>query len=108
MRAIEAAENRSQQLLAESLQIPPSSMVALLDQLEERGAVARHLDASDRRVRIVELTEAGRALLAKAVHLALATELQICQSFDFDQRELLISMLQTVAANLGLAQGVHP
>jgi DNA-binding MarR family transcriptional regulator len=108
MRAIEAAENRSQQLLAETLQIPPSSMVALLDQLEERGIVARHLDASDRRVRIVDLTEAGRAILAEAMHLAMATELQVCEGFDFDRRELLISLLQTVAANLGLAQGVHP
>jgi DNA-binding MarR family transcriptional regulator len=108
MRAIEAAENRSQQLLAERLQIPPSSMVALLDQLEERGIVARHLDTSDRRVRVVELTEAGREVLAQAMHLAMATERRICHSFDFDQRELLIAMLQTVAANLGVAQGVHP
>lgn len=108
MRAIEAAENRSQQLLAERLQIPPSSMVALLDQLEERGIVARHLDASDRRVRIVELTEAGREVLARAMHVAMATEQRICEGFDFDQRELLISMLQVVAANLGLAPGVHP
>ena len=108
MRAIEAAENRSQQLLAERLQIPPSSMVALLDQLEQRGIVARHLDPSDRRVRVVELTEEGREVLAQAMHLAMATEQQICEGFDFDQRELLISMLQVVAANLGLAPGVHP
>ncbi len=108
MRAIEAAENRSQQVLAERLQIPPSSMVGLLDQLEERGIVARHLDASDRRVRVVELTEPGRELLARAVRVAMATEQQICQGFDFDQRERLISMLKTVAANLGLAEGVHP
>jgi hypothetical protein len=27
---------------------------------------------------------------------------------DFDQREQLISMLEAVAANLGLAKGVHP
>ncbi|MGO9658589.1 MAG: MarR family winged helix-turn-helix transcriptional regulator [Acidimicrobiales bacterium] len=108
MRAIEAAENRSQQVLAERLQIPPSSMVGLLDQLEERGIVARHLDRSDRRVRIVELTEAGRELLARAMHLAMATEQQICQGFDVDQREHLISMLEIVAANLELAKGVHP
>jgi len=108
MRAIEAAENRSQQLLAERLQIPPSSMVALLDQLEQRGIVARHLDPSDRRVRVVELTEEGREVLAQAMHLAMATEQQICGGFDFDQRELLISLLQVVGANLGLAPGVHP
>jgi predicted transcriptional regulator len=64
MRAIEAAENRSQQLLAERLQIPPSSMVALLDQLEQRGIVARHLDPSDRRVRVV----AANLGLAPGVH----------------------------------------
>ena len=83
-------------------------MVGLLDQLEERGIVARHLDASDRRVRVVELTEAGREVLGRAVRVAMATEQLICQGFDLDQREHLISMLQTVAANLGLAEGVHP
>lgn len=108
LRAIEAAEIRSQQVLGERLQIPPSSMVGLLDQLEERGIVARHLDPSDRRVRVVELTGAGRAVLARAVGLAMATEQLLCRGFDFDQRELLISMLETVAANLGLAKGIHP
>jgi hypothetical protein len=42
------------------------------------------------------------------MHLAMATERRICHSFDFDQRELLIAMLETVAANLGLVQGAHP
>ncbi|MGA3221578.1 MAG: hypothetical protein ABSE77_21335 [Acidimicrobiales bacterium] len=56
----------------------------------------------------MELTEAGREVLARATHVAMATEQQICQGFAFDQREQLISMLETVAANLGLAKGVHP
>jgi len=70
--------------------------------------VARHLDRSDRRVRVVELTGAGREVLARATHLAMAPEQQICRGFDIDQREHLISMLEIVAANLGLAKGVHP
>ena len=61
-----------------------------------------------RTTREVELTEAGRELLARAMHLAMATEQQICQGFDVDQREHLISMLEIVAANLELAKGVHP
>lgn len=108
MRAIEAAHRQTQQLLAENLQIPASSMVALLDHLEARGLVARHLDPTDRRIRLVELTAAGHARLETAVRIAMGTESLICRGFDAEEREWLIARLQRVASNLGLAAGVHP
>ena len=107
MRSIEAA-NLSQQALGERLQIPASSVVALLDQLEAKGLVRRRLDPTDRRVRLVELSEAGRAVLERAMEIAIGIESTICLGYDWEQREALIADLQKLARNLGLTLGVHP
>jgi DNA-binding MarR family transcriptional regulator len=108
MRALAAAQDLSQQALGDSLHIPASSIVALLDQLEAKGYVYRRLDPGDRRVRLVQLTETGQAVLARAVEIGVAIEAALCQDFDTEQREALIRNLQKVAANIGLTLGVHP
>jgi DNA-binding MarR family transcriptional regulator len=108
MRALGAARHLSQQALGESLHIPASSIVALLDQLEAKGFVRRQLDPADRRVRLVELTEAGQAVLARAVEIGIVIEAALCEGFDASERESLIDNLQKVASNIGLTLGVHP
>jgi len=108
MRGIAAAGSTSQQSLGDFLHIPASSIVALLDHLEARGLVRRRLDASDRRVRFVELTDDGRRVLARAVEVAVGIESALCAGFDAAEREAMISRLQKLAANLGLTLGVHP
>jgi DNA-binding MarR family transcriptional regulator len=108
LRAIAAARNLSQQMLGESLQIPASSVVALLDQLENKGLVRRRPDPADRRVRWVELTDAGRAVLEQAIGVAIGIEEALCAGLDGDQREALIATLQRVAGNIGVTRGVHP
>jgi DNA-binding MarR family transcriptional regulator len=108
MRALGAARHLSQQALGESLHIPASSIVALLDQLEAKGFVRRQLDPADRRVRLVELTEAGQAVLARAVEIGIVIEAALCEGFDARERESLIDNLQKVASNIGLTLGVHP
>lgn len=108
MRAINASQRPSQQALGEILHIPASSLVALLDQLEERDLVRRTVDPSDRRVRLVELTEAGRASLVRAIKIAMSIESTLCKGFTSSEHEALIANLQRLAANMGLKPGVHP
>jgi len=108
LRAIATARNLSQQSLGESLQIPASSVVALLDQLESKGLVRRRPDPGDRRVRWVELTETGRAVLGRAIEVAISIEEALCRGLDGDEREALIANLQRVAGNIGVTLGVHP
>src|SRR3954452_272043 len=50
----------TQQDLAALARVDPSSMVALLDALEERGLAERRVHADDRRKRSVHLTEKGK------------------------------------------------
>jgi DNA-binding MarR family transcriptional regulator len=59
-------EPRSQQQAAQRLGIDRTTMVAMLDTLEDKGLVSRHPDANDRRRNVVELTAAGQDTLRQA------------------------------------------
>ena len=54
----------SQQALSEALSLDPSNVVGLLNELEDRGLVARQRDPADRRRHIVSLSAAGETELA--------------------------------------------
>src|SRR3954449_3379922 len=53
----------TQQELASLARVDPSSMVALLDDLEKRGIAERRVDPADRRRRSVHLTAKGEELM---------------------------------------------
>lgn len=54
-----------QNALAEALGIEGPSLVRLLDQLCAAGLVLRREDATDRRAKVLTLTQAGQAVVAK-------------------------------------------
>jgi DNA-binding MarR family transcriptional regulator len=56
----------SQQEASERLGVDRTTMVALVDALEDKGLVARRRSPGDRRKNIVELTAAGRKCLREA------------------------------------------
>ena len=55
-----SGQNPSQRELADFLSLDPSQIVALVDQLEKRGAVTREADPRDRRSKVIAPTPAGR------------------------------------------------
>lgn len=63
---LSAGEPASQQEAAQRLGIDRTTMVGLIDGLEDKALVARHPDAQDRRRNVVELTAAGRDTLHDA------------------------------------------
>jgi len=108
MQHLAQAEGRSQQALAEWLRIPPSRMVSLVDELEDRGLVVRRQNPHDRRVRALHLTVAGRHALEQAMALGMEHEASLCSVLRPGEREQLIGLLQRVAGSQGLQPGVHP
>lgn len=56
----------TQRELAEFLSLDPSQIVSLVDALEKDGNVRRVPDPSDRRSKLIEATDAGTALYARA------------------------------------------
>ncbi|GII76274.1 MarR family transcriptional regulator [Sphaerisporangium rufum] len=65
---LEEAGPLSQQEIGRRLAVDRSTMVHLVDVLEERGLVARGRDRADRRAYAIELTGAGQELLAHVLH----------------------------------------
>ena len=59
-------EPGSQQQAAQRMGVDRTTMVGLIDALEDKGLVRRRAHAEDRRRNVVELTEAGRDTLHRA------------------------------------------
>lgn len=57
-------------MISQRMGMDPSSIVRLIDSLERKGLVARGVDPADRRRNPIQLTEAGRALLAAVPPIA--------------------------------------
>jgi DNA-binding MarR family transcriptional regulator len=103
-----ASEGDSQQALSVALGIHRSAVVALVDDLEQRGLAERHRDPNDRRAYTLYLTPAGRELLADLEHEADEREAELLTALNASERSQLISLLQRVAESQGLAAGIHP
>jgi DNA-binding MarR family transcriptional regulator len=108
LRYVAAAEGHSQQELGAVLQVPASRMVALLDEMEERGLLERRAHPTDRRAKALYLTPGGSKTLTQAMEAAAAFEGEVTAGLGADEREELVSLLQRLAANLELTFGVHP
>ncbi len=108
MRFVAASDGESQHTLSERLQIPPSRMVALVDQLENMGLVERRPDPEDRRVRRLFITRKGRSVLEKAGKIAIDYETQLCAGINREEREQLIDLLQKLQVTQTDLGGVHP
>src|SRR5215471_3567525 len=74
LRAVKANDGQSQQTLAQRLHIPPSRIVAIVDELESRRLVERRPDPSDRRVWTLYVTRRGQTLLDDAFNLVVQHE----------------------------------
>lgn len=83
----------SQHELGERACVDASSMVALIDQLEGRGLVARRRDPDDRRRHAVSLTEQGRAVVGQLERARDGATDELLAPLDADERETLIALL---------------
>lgn len=108
LNVVDAAEGQSQQAIAEAIQAPPSRMVALVDELEERGLVERRPHPRDRRVRALHLTPEGRRVLATGREIAMEHEQDLVRGMSAADRKRLIGLLQGIVDAQGIGPGVHP
>ncbi len=108
LRFVSAAGGISQQALAGYLRILPSRLVALIDQLEERGMVERRADPADRRSYALHLTDKGRDTMKAIGRVARDHQDALLASLNAEERDRLASLLLRVADQQGLRPGVHP
>jgi DNA-binding MarR family transcriptional regulator len=108
LRILQGQPGMTQQALADVLGMVPSRLVALIDELEDRGLVERRDNAEDRRRHALHLTEAGRASLEAIGRVALEHEQALLAVLSADEQRQLAALLQRVADQQGLTRQVHP
>jgi DNA-binding MarR family transcriptional regulator len=108
LRLLRSQAGLSQQELAERLQIHPSRLVAILDNLEKRGFVERRANPEDRRLYSLHLTVAGGEVLEKIGSVARKHQDALLSSVSLEERNTLATLLLKIADQQGLVRGVHP
>jgi DNA-binding MarR family transcriptional regulator len=86
----------NQSALARVLGIERSTMVAVLDGLEDRKLVARQGSNSDRRSKVLSLTQRGKALLADVKPKVRRHEKRIAADLHPDEVTALIGLLKRI------------
>src|SRR6202521_4742033 len=96
----------SQQGLAEVLHMHPSALVAIIDELEERGLVKRQDSLDDRRTYELHLTDKGQVALRDISRVAQEHNESLCTALSRSEREQLVEFLQRIADEQGLTSGI--
>jgi MarR family transcriptional regulator for hemolysin len=92
-------DNVSQKQLADALEIELASLMRTLNQLEEQALITRHCCASDKRARIVTLTDNGRALLTQMEHRIMQIRHQLLSQIDDEELRKMNQLLDQIAHN---------
>ena len=108
LRRLAQFPGQSQRELADALGMHAPRLVALIDELENRGLVARDRDPGDRRNYAISLSDEGRRLLTELGRVAGQHEHAITAGLDDDERAQLLALLRRIAEEQGLRPGVHP
>jgi DNA-binding MarR family transcriptional regulator len=108
LNAVDAADGQSQQAIGEAIGAPASRMVAIVDELERNRLVERRPHPSDRRIRALHLTAAGRKLLARGREVAGEHEQALTEGMSAGDRKRLTALLQKLVETRGIGPGVHP
>jgi MarR family transcriptional regulator, transcriptional regulator for hemolysin len=89
-----AAEPLSQRALADLVGVEGPSMVSMLDRLERDGLVERVASPTDRRVKLVQLTDAGATVFAEVKKEALAFRAALLDGVDPDELAAATRLLE--------------
>ncbi|EOV1094190.1 transcriptional regulator SlyA [Vibrio fluvialis] len=92
-------DNISQKHLAEALGIELASLMRTLNQLEEQSLITRHCCASDKRARIVSLTEQGRIMIKQMETRILQVRRQLLIHINDEELLKLGQILEQIANN---------
>lgn len=71
----------------------------VVDRLVEKGYVIRTVSPTDRRARVLHLTDSGRETLARVDQIALGIQDEITRGLDAEERRTLVRLLKRVSEN---------
>jgi MarR family transcriptional regulator for hemolysin len=95
-----SGEAMSQRALADLVGVEGPSMVSMLDRLEREGLVTRAPSPTDRRVKLVHLTEAGTALYKQVKEQANAVRGALLGDIDPAQLKAATELLELLRTRI--------
>ena len=98
LRVLVAGGPVTQQDVASRLYVHPSTIVDLIDHLEDQGMIVRERNPRDRRAYLVQVTDEGRTRLAEADATAEVLQLSLFDALDEQDRDQLRALLGKLAA----------
>jgi DNA-binding MarR family transcriptional regulator len=108
LRILSATPAISQQALAATLGTVPSRLVGLIDELESKGMVERRACETDRRSYALHLTDKGKTTMESLGRSAREHRQDLLAALSNEEQNKLADLLQRVAEQQGLLEGVHP
>jgi DNA-binding MarR family transcriptional regulator len=97
MTMIDSHPGSTQQQLHEMSGIDPSSMVAVIDELESVGLAERRPHPGDRRARTIYLTDQGKAALEQVQSLAAELQKEMFAPLTREEHHTLHELLRKLA-----------
>jgi MarR family transcriptional regulator, organic hydroperoxide resistance regulator len=97
LAALDDGQQRTQLELSRVVCVDKTTLITVLDRLEQLQLVVRTVDPTDRRVRIPQITPAGRRAYAKFATARDAAEASALDGVDPEQRALLLDLLGRIA-----------
>jgi MarR family transcriptional regulator, transcriptional regulator for hemolysin len=88
----------TQTALAQTVGLDKTTMVVTIDALERAGLVERRTSSTDRRARVIAVTEAGRAKVAEGEEIVARIQADVLSSLPPESREAFMVALRYLAA----------
>jgi DNA-binding MarR family transcriptional regulator len=86
----------TQQMLCGQLHLDPTNLVAILNELEQRGYATRRRDPADRRRHLVEVSKKGIALIEKVSDVMDGVEDELLDGLEPARRKQLEGLLTSI------------
>jgi MarR family transcriptional regulator, transcriptional regulator for hemolysin len=88
----------TQTALAHAIGLDKTTMVVTIDALERAGLVVRRMSGTDRRARVIAVTEAGREKVAEGERIVAGIQADVLSGLPPGSREPLMDALRRLAA----------
>lgn len=99
----------TQTRLAGMIGLDKTTMVVTVDELERLGLAERVPSPTDRRARVIRVTQEGRDRLAEGQQITQAVQADVVESLPAGEREVFLrSLTQLVSNRLAVAPECHP
>ena len=98
--SLKSQQLRNQRELAEAVGIREATLTHHLNAMDEQGLITRRRDPANRRVHLVELTDAGEAVFQRLRGAATAFDQRLRAGFSGDEVAELEALLSRLSANV--------